>query len=47
MLQADLLINLAFVPGQPTGLAVYALKTLPYLGLTTQVMLATRPLSHQ
>jgi hypothetical protein len=47
MPQADLLINLAFVPRQPTGLAVYALNILPYLGLTTQAVLAPRPLNHQ
>ena len=47
MPQADLLINLAFVPRQPTGLAVYALNILPYLGFTTQTVLAPRPLGDQ
>ena len=45
MSQADLLVNLAFVPRQPTGLAVYALNILPYLGLITQAVLALRPLA--
>ncbi|MBU6231016.1 MAG: glycosyltransferase family 4 protein [Cyanobacteria bacterium REEB459] len=46
MPQADLLINLAFVPRQPTGLAVYALNILPHLGLTSQAVLAPHPLNH-
>ena len=44
MPQADLLINLAFVPRQPTGLAVYALNILPYLGSTPRVVLSPSPL---
>ena len=44
MLQADLLINLAFVPRQPTGLAVYALNILPYLGSAPRAVLSPSPL---
>ena len=47
MPQADLLINLAFVPRQPTGLAVYALNIMPYLGFTPRVVLSPRSLPGQ
>lgn len=45
MPQADLLVNLSFLPQQPTGLAVYALNLIPYLSTSTSGLLTPRPIA--
>lgn len=43
--QAELLVNLSFVPTRPTGLGVYALNLIPHLPKENSCILSDRPIA--